>query len=63
MGGHSFSVSVRTAVGPTYTLEYNDPLADAGWKAAQTLPGTGGTITLTDSAAPSSSRFYRVRVE
>ena len=61
--GHSLSVSVPTAAGLSYTLEYKDSLTEPAWTAAQTLPGTGGPITLTDSTATSTSRFYRVRGE
>jgi uncharacterized repeat protein (TIGR01451 family) len=61
--GHNFSVLTPTAVGPTYTLEYENSLTGGAWSAAQTLPGTGGVITLTDTAATSSARFYRIRVE
>jgi hypothetical protein len=59
--GHRFSVSIPTALGLTYTLEYKNSLTEPTWTAAQTLPGTGGPITLTDSNATNTSRFYRVR--
>jgi hypothetical protein len=59
--GHTFSVLFSTEVGRNYTLEYNDSLTDTNWTAAQTLPGTGSTITLTDSTATNPARFYRVR--
>ena len=61
--GSSFSVAVSTVLGANYTLEYKASLRDADWIATQTLPGTGGTITLTDSAATNPTRFYRVRVQ
>jgi pantoate kinase len=61
--GHGFSVSVSTALGSMYTLEYKNSLTEAVWAAAQTLQGTGGSITLSDGAAMSASRFYRVRVQ
>ncbi len=61
--GHSFSVSIPTAIRLMYTLECKDSLTKPVWTAAQTLPGTGGSITLTDSAATNASRFYRVRVK
>jgi uncharacterized repeat protein (TIGR02543 family) len=44
-----------------YTLESKDSMSDANWT---TLPvsiiGTGETISLTDSNAPPTCRFYRV---
>jgi len=60
--GQAFSVSVPTVLGANYTLEYKNAFTDTDWTDVQTLPGTGGTITLTDSAATNSARFYRVRV-
>jgi hypothetical protein len=60
---HSFSLSVSTALGPNYILEYKNSLADTVWTTAQTLPGTGGTITLTDNTATNPARFYRVHVQ
>jgi hypothetical protein len=59
--GHTFSVLVSTFAGRNYTLEYNTSLTDTNWTAVQTLPGTGSTITLTDSTATNPARFYRVR--
>lgn len=61
--GHNFSVLVSTALGANYTLQYKNTLADADWKDAEALPGTGSAITLTDSTATSAARFYRVRVQ
>ena len=61
--GRQFSVSVTTSLGANYTLEYKNAWADPAWMPAQTVPGTGDTITLTDSTATSPSRFYRVRVQ
>ena len=61
--GRSFHVAVSTTLGPLYTLEYKNSLTQAVWTAAQTLPGTGGAITLTNSAGTDPVRFYRVRAE
>ncbi len=61
--GQAFSVSVSTVTGPNYTLEYKNAFTDTVWTAGQTLPGTGGTVTLTDAKATNAMRFYRVRVE
>jgi N-acetylneuraminic acid mutarotase len=63
LAGSSFSLSVTTAVGLNYALEYKESLEDLLWAIAQTLSGTGGTITLTDGMATNTARFYRVRVE
>lgn len=57
------AVSFATIVGGTYTLEYKVSLADAAWRPAGAVPGTGAIQTITDSTATEASRFYRVRVE
>ena len=61
--GHQFSVSVLTSIGANYTLEYKNAWADSAWTPAQTVAGTGDTITLTDGTATDPARFYRVRVQ
>jgi hypothetical protein len=61
--GHNFSVLVSTALGANYTLQYKNTLADTDWEDAETLPGTGSAITLTDGTATNPARFYRVRVQ
>jgi chitinase len=60
--GTTFTLSVPTQVVSNYTLEYKNTFSDANWTAVQTLAGTGGTITLTDTTATGSSRLYHVRV-
>jgi hypothetical protein len=61
--GHTFSVSVTTVIGLNYTLQYKNAFTDAGWTAVQTLAGTGGTITLTDTTATNAMRFYRLVIQ
>jgi hypothetical protein len=61
--GTTFTLSVPTQVGFNYTLEYKNAFSDANWTFVQTLSGTGGTITLTDTGATGSRRFYRIRVQ
>ncbi len=61
--GTTFALSVPTQVGFNYTLEYKNAFTDANWTVVQTLGGTGGTITLTDTTATGSRRFYHVRVQ
>ena len=62
--GTTFTISVPTTqVGFNYTLEYKNSFSDANWTTGQTLGGTGGTITLTDTTATGSSRLYHVRVQ
>jgi len=61
--GTTFTLSVPTQVSFNYILEYKNSLSDASWVAVQTIGGTGGTITLTDTTTTGSSRFYHVRVQ
>ena len=61
--GTTFTLSVPTQVGFNYTLEYKNSLSDANWTAGQMTSGTGGTITLTDTGATGSRRFYHVHVQ
>lgn len=61
--GGVFIVPVTTFSGFSYTLEYLDSLAGFQWEQGQTLPGTGGTVILSDSAGAATARYYRVRVE
>jgi hypothetical protein len=61
--GDTFSVSVMTESGRTYLLQSKDALSDPIWVTVQTVPGTGGTVTLTDLNATAATRFYRVEVQ
>ena len=61
--GTTFTLSVPTQIGFNYTLEYKNSFSDANWTAVQTIGGTGGTITLTDTGATGGSRLYHVRVQ
>lgn len=61
--GTIFTLKVQTQAGFNYTLVYKHSFTDANWTDVQTLGGTGGTITLTDTGATGASRLYNVRVE
>jgi alpha-tubulin suppressor-like RCC1 family protein len=56
-----FSISLPSHSGRVYRLEYKSSLADAGWTALPLAAGTRGTLTLVDTTAAQSQRFYRVR--
>lgn len=56
-----FRVSVQSRAGRVYRLEYKNSLSDAAWTPLPLVAGTGITLMLTDAAAPSSQRFYRLR--
>ncbi len=57
----TFTVSVATAAGKNYTLEYTTAVPATSWTSAATTPGTGAMLQLTDPAAQGPMRFYRVR--
>ena len=57
----TFSVSVPTASGRVYVLEYADALAENPWTALPLVAGDGAVKRLVDPAASGPQRFYRVR--
>ncbi len=61
-GPTNFSLSLTSAAGATYMLQYKTHLTDSTWLSLPPgTPGNGGTITLRDTNVPTSpSRFYRV---
>jgi len=61
--GASATVTFSTVVGLAYSLEYKRFLEDAVWSVLGSIPGTGDSEVLTDSAAGGAARFYRVRAE
>jgi hypothetical protein len=60
-GAGSFSVSVSTISGKSYSLEYKDALSNSSWTGLPSVSGDGSVKTLTDSGASGTARFYRVR--
>lgn len=60
---NTFSVSVSTLPGHTYSLQYKDSLQEAAWTSLPALPGDGTTRTLSDAKASVGSRFYRVLLD
>ena len=61
--GTTFSVQIYCAPGKTYVLEYKDSLNDIEWIDLDTVIGRGAMQSLTNTNAPPSQRFYRVRVQ
>lgn len=59
--GSRFSFGVPTRKGRVYRLEYKDNLSDSTWTGLALVAGNDTTLTLSDSGAPASQRFYRVR--
>jgi T5SS/PEP-CTERM-associated repeat protein len=62
--GATNTISFTTVNGQTYTLEFKNALTDALWTAL-TPPtnGNGSVVTLKDTTATTSSRFYHVRAQ
>jgi hypothetical protein len=63
LNSNNFSVSLASQTGVTYVLECKDSLADSSWTPISTVTGTGSQLTLTNNAASSSRRLYRVRAQ
>jgi len=62
--GSEIAISVASASGLTYSLQYTEDLKNPVWTpVAGHHPGTGGTIVLKDSLKPATNRFYRIRVQ
>ena len=58
------TVSFDSQTNLLYTLESKDSMADANWTALPvSIIGTGDTVSLTDSNAPPTCRFYRVHAQ
>jgi uncharacterized repeat protein (TIGR01451 family) len=61
MANGDYSLTFPTENGKSYTVQYKNELTDPVWIDLQTVIGTGGDITITDSgAALQPSRFYRI---
>ena len=61
--GRTLSASIQSQQGLTYTLQAVNGLPAASWTAVQSVAGTGGAISLTDTNTTAPVRFYRVRVQ
>jgi hypothetical protein len=59
----TFRISVTTVSGWSYILESADSLSGTDWLALGAVDGDGSVKVLTDPAAMSQQRFYRVRVQ
>jgi hypothetical protein len=59
---HTFSVSVQTKPGKSYSLEFKNLPTDPAWTMVPpVVAGDGSTKTLHDPTASGSQRFYRVQ--
>jgi hypothetical protein len=54
------SIKFPTQNGHSYTVYYSTSLNPASWLTLSSgIPGTGGTVTVTDSTTGGAQRFYR----
>jgi hypothetical protein len=58
--GTNFIFSFQSASNQTYVVEYKNTLSGAAWTPAQTFPGDGTVLTITNGL-DASPRFYRLR--
>jgi alpha-tubulin suppressor-like RCC1 family protein len=58
---NGFAVSVPSQSGRVYAMSYKNSLTDGNWTALPLVAGTGGTLTLTDTTATNSQRFYLIQ--
>lgn len=59
--GNAFAATIPTASGKNYFLEYKNNLSDTNWTALPGVAGNGNPQTLTDPAAGTPQRYYRIR--
>jgi hypothetical protein len=58
-----FSASLVSQANTSYVLQYKTALTDQTWINLSPVNGTGQAISLFDSGATNSHRFYRVRAQ
>ena len=56
----NFLVSIQTESGGNYTVTYADSLSNPNWQVLTNFTGNGSVMTVTNSAAGVTTRFYRL---
>ena len=56
------SFSFESQSGVSYLIQYKNALTDPDWTTLETIPGTGGVVTVTDPSSAVFSRFYRIQI-
>ncbi|MGH7967489.1 MAG: hypothetical protein ACREIC_02055, partial [Limisphaerales bacterium] len=56
----TFSVSLPTASGRVYQLQFKDSLDDSNWRSLPLVPGNGQLQTFVDPTPFGAQRYYRV---
>ena len=59
--GGKLQLQVPARAGHEYLLQYTTNLTSPGWVNLPSVPGTNGTLILSDPAAAGPQRFYRVQ--
>jgi hypothetical protein len=63
ISGNQFTLSWPTGPDQNYQVEYKDDFNAANWTPlGSTINGTGAPITVTNSVASSTQRFFRLRI-
>ena len=57
--GTNFLMSIQSEPGKTYTLQYMNALGSS-WQSPPTITGNGSVITVSNSTANVTQRFYRL---
>src|ERR1051326_978444 len=60
---NAFSFTFVSQTGFTYVVQFKNALGNPTWTTLLTTNGTGSPITVKDSSANASSRFYRIQVQ
>ena len=55
-----FQFSFATGTGCSYVVQATPTLPSPNWTNVTTVPGTGGTVTVTNALQSSDQYFYRV---
>ncbi len=56
----NFLVSIQSELGESYTVSYANSLSSPSWQILTNITGNGSVITVTNSAAGVTSRFFRL---
>jgi uncharacterized delta-60 repeat protein len=57
---NKFTLSVPTAAGKTYSVDYKTSFSNSAWLRLSNITGDGSTNTVVDADATGPHRFYRV---
>jgi hypothetical protein len=60
MSGNAFSFSFPSLANVAYTLQYITNVTQTNWVSIISTNGNGSVMSLSDPAATSAARFYRV---